>query len=104
VNTGWTGGPNGAGGKRFSIPTTRAVVAAVQSGALRDCDTETTSVFGLQVPKSVEGVDAKLLNPRNAWEDQAKFDEVAAGLAQQFISNFTKYDVSDAIRGVAPKV
>jgi len=67
-------------------------------------ETETTSVFGLKVPKAIEGVDSKLLNPRSAWSDSAKFDEIAAGLAQQFEANFKKYDVSDAIRAAGPKV
>ena len=90
VNTGWTGGGYGVG-KRMSIKGTRACINAILDGSINHCEFDTMPFFNLSIPKTLEGVDTQLLNPRNAWADKAQFDHTAQKLAGMFIENFKKY-------------
>jgi phosphoenolpyruvate carboxykinase (ATP) len=105
VNTGWTGGPYGAG-KRMTIGYTRAMIRAVLSGALDKVAYEKDPVFNLDVPTSCPDVPAAVLNPRSTWPDPAAYDAQAAKLARMFADNFKKFesDVTGAVKAAGPRV
>jgi phosphoenolpyruvate carboxykinase (ATP) len=87
VNTGWIGGPYGIG-KRIDIPPTRAIIDAILDGSLDDVEYETIPIFNLQIPKSVRGVDSKLLDQRNLWSSREDWLKAAKDLGLRFIKNF----------------
>lgn len=103
VNTGWNGGPYGTG-KRISLSHTRAIIDAILTGKLERVDTDEDPVFGLKIPRAVEGVPSEVLTPRKTWADKDAYDKAAGALAAGFRKNFARFsDVSSQIKDAEPK-
>ena len=90
VNTGWTGGAYGTG-RRMPIKATRALLTAALDGSLNAAEFRKDTNFGFEVPVSVPGVDATLLDPRKTWADPAAYDAQARKLVGMFADNFAQY-------------
>lgn len=105
VNTGWSGGAYGVG-SRMKLSITRTIVDAIHSGELADARTETDPIFGLNVVTEAPGISSEVLVPKNAWSDQASYEETAKKLANLFVENFKTYEegVSDEIKAAGPKI
>jgi len=104
VNTGWTGGARGEGGERFPIPTSRAIVTAIVTGELKHAEYETMPQFNFEIPRTVMNVESKWLDPRRNYPDLAGYEKNAQSLISQFIENFKRFNVSDAIRAAGPQI
>ena len=102
VNTGWTGGPYGVG-SRFDIPVTRRIVNAIQDGELHEVETEKVPGLNLEIPLLVQGVDSKLLNPINNWNNKDEYQKQLKDLVSQFQENFKKYNVQPEIVSAGPR-
>ncbi len=89
INTGWSGGPFGIGG-RMDIDITRAIVHAAISGDLDDVEYDADLLFHILVPRTCPGVPSDILNPCNTWEDKRAFDLRAQKLASDFSAHFDK--------------
>ncbi|MFV0299090.1 MAG: phosphoenolpyruvate carboxykinase, partial [Hyphomicrobiaceae bacterium] len=105
VNTGWTGGKYGVG-HRMPITATRALLQAALLGKLRDQPMRKDHMFGFEVPTELEGVDSRILNPRETWADKAAYDATARSLVEMFNSNFAKFvaHVDADVKQAAPSV
>jgi phosphoenolpyruvate carboxykinase (ATP) len=105
VNTGWTGGPFGEGG-RMPIAETRALLRAALSGDLDAVDYRPDELFGFDVPVNVPGVDNSLLDPRSTWRDRDAYDRKARELAQMFRDNFAQFadEAGPQISAAGPRV
>ena len=105
INTGWTGGPYGAG-ERINIALTREMVRAALDGVLRGAPLRRDPVFGVQVPLAVPGVPASVLDPRTTWADPPAYDRAARRLARMFAQNFEQFEsgVGRAVGSAGPDV
>jgi phosphoenolpyruvate carboxykinase (ATP) len=104
INTGWSGGSYGQG-QRIKLASTRAMVKAVLSGALKNVATKPDPIFGIAVPMSCPGVPGEILDARNTWKDKAAYDRKACELAAMFDKNFAENasDASAEIKKAGPK-
>ena len=93
INTGWSGGAYGTG-KRMSLPNTRKMIEAVLNNTIDQGGYEDFPVFNFKVPKQVHGVDSKILQPENTWEDKAKYIAERINLANLFQKNFKSFEDS----------
>lgn len=91
VNTGWNGT-----GKRISIKDTRGIIDGILSGAINNAPTKTIPYFNFVVPTELEGVDTKILDPRDTYADATQWEKKAKDLAARFQKNFVKYTGNEA--------
>jgi phosphoenolpyruvate carboxykinase (ATP) len=88
------------------IAATRALLDAALSGGLDGAELRTDEVFGFEVPTSVPGVEASLLDPRSTWRDPDAYDRKARELARMFRDNFEQFaaEAGGAVVAAGPRV
>jgi len=91
VNTGWNGT-----GKRISIKDTRGIIDAILDGSINKAETKVIPHFNLAVPTALPGVDPKILDPRDTYQDANAWEVKAVDLATRFNDNFKKYENNPA--------
>jgi phosphoenolpyruvate carboxykinase (ATP) len=90
VNTGWTGGPYGVGG-RMPLRHTRAIIDAIHAGTLAKAPTTVDPIFGLHIVTRVPNVPDECLVPRDCWAVPSDYDVTARRLAGLFRKNFENF-------------
>lgn len=91
VNTGWTGGAFGTG-TRMPLSVTRRLLQAALSGELDQAEMRADENFDLLVPRHIQGVDDRLLNPRLTWADPEAYDASAKKLARDFVKALNRFN------------
>ena len=91
VNTGWNGT-----GKRISIRDTRGIIDAILDGNILTAPTKQIPIFDFTVPTELEGVDPKILDPRDTYANPEEWTAKATKLAEMFIKNFKKFEFNPA--------
>ncbi|MDR6954602.1 phosphoenolpyruvate carboxykinase (ATP) [Ancylobacter sp. 3268] len=105
VNTGWNGDQAGHG-TRILPEATHRLVAAALDGSLAAGEFRADPHFGFEVPVEVEGVDASLLDPTEAWPDHRDHAVAAKRLVDMFAENFARFEaeVDPEVREAQPRM
>jgi len=90
INTGWVAGGYGES-SRIKIKWTRALLNSAIRGDLDSVVFVNDERFGFSIPTTCEGVPDEILQPRQTWYDEVRYDNVANLLAQMFIENFEQF-------------
>ncbi|MEC8171222.1 MAG: phosphoenolpyruvate carboxykinase (ATP) [Candidatus Thermoplasmatota archaeon] len=104
INTGWIAGGADAS-SRIKISWTRNLLNSAINGNLDNVVFVKDERFGFEIPTTCEGVPDRILQPRETWDDETRYDNVANLLAQMFIENFQQYadGCSEEVVAAGPK-
>ena len=84
---GWNGNA-----QRISISDTRRIIDAILDGSIETAGFDTLPYFNLSIPRSLNGKQRDILDPRNSYADKGEWDRKAKKLAGLFIENFRQYE------------
>ena len=86
------------------IQVTRKLLSAALSGSLAKTGYRVDPYFGLSVPRSVQGVETKILDPAGTWMSKDDYAATARRLVDMFHENFVKFEpfVDDTVLGAQP--
>ncbi len=90
INTGWSGGPFGIG-RRIRLPYSRAMIRMALEAKIPADGFRIEPVFGLQIPKVVDGVPDEILEPVNTWQDKESYYRTAAGLIEKMRDRMERF-------------
>ena len=92
--------------QRISIEATRNIINAIHDGSLANAEYDTLPVFNLRYPKTLHGVDSKILNPENTWANKEEYKMYLKKVAEMFNTNFKRFenDASETVKKGAPVV
>ena len=80
------------------------MVTAALDGTLAKGEFRTEPAFGFSVPVHCPDVPDEIMDVRSSWKDPAKYDEVAAKLADLFAKNIAKFSgIDPAVANAGPK-
>jgi phosphoenolpyruvate carboxykinase (ATP) len=65
-------------------------------------ETQKIPGLNLDVPIEVDGVDSKLLNPIETWENKDEYNKYLNELIENFQENFKKFNVKPEIVKAGP--
>lgn len=104
INTGWTGGSYGVGG-RIELSFTRAMIKVILEGYLNKVVYQKHTAFGIEIPKSCPDVPNAILNQRDTSRNEANYDATCEKLEQLFKKNFEKFSNKAGVEiiGAGPK-
>lgn len=104
MNTGWHAGAYGSEqGKRYPLKFTRAILDAVHTSEIEQCEWEIMQDFNFEIPKSLAGFSSQQLNPASTWSDQNQYCQAKEALIQAFQDNFSQHNIK-YLEAVGPKM
>ncbi len=72
------------------------IIDAILDGAILKAPTKQLPIFDFTIPTELPGVDPKILDPRDTYQNAEEWTVKANDLAARFIKNFKKYETNEA--------